>query len=211
MNADDFSPLTQALAAMLAKASPNERKKLAREIARDLRKSNLQRIRSQKNPDGTAFTKRKASTVTVLRGMKFVWKGQPRSLKNWRLRKTKKGEVITGYDLEKKAERSFYKRDILRFIEVKKDKISTSKPNKQTRMFKRLATARYLRMSANDKGVSLSFAPQVAGIAAVHHYGLKERVRGKSLEIQYPERKLLGFSPADIKHIENQLLEFLSR
>ncbi|MFR2697262.1 MAG: phage virion morphogenesis protein, partial [Proteus mirabilis] len=26
---------------MLAKASPNERKKLAREIARDLRKSNL--------------------------------------------------------------------------------------------------------------------------------------------------------------------------
>lgn len=26
MNADDFSPLTQALAAMLAKASPNERK-----------------------------------------------------------------------------------------------------------------------------------------------------------------------------------------
>ncbi|HIH6056274.1 phage virion morphogenesis protein, partial [Proteus mirabilis] len=102
-------------------------------------------------------------------------------------------------------------RDILRFIEVKKDKISTSKPNKQTRMFKRLATARYLRMSANDKGVTLSFAPQVAGIAAVHHYGLKERVRGKSLEIQYPERKLLGFSPADIKHIENQLLEFLSR
>ena len=78
-------------------------------------------------------------------------------------------------------------------------------------MFKRLATARYLRMSANDKGVTLSFAPQVAGIAAVHHYGLKERVRGKSLEIQYPERKLLGFSPTDIKHIENQLLEFLSR
>lgn len=50
MNADDFSPLTQALAAMLAKASPNERKKLAREIARDLRKSNLQRIRAQKIP-----------------------------------------------------------------------------------------------------------------------------------------------------------------
>ncbi|ENP4066632.1 TPA: phage virion morphogenesis protein, partial [Proteus mirabilis] len=71
--------------------------------------------------------------------------------------------------------------------------------------------ARYLRMSANDKGVTLSFAPQVAGIASVHHYGLKERVRGKSLEIQYPERKLLGFSPEDIKHIENQLLEFLSR
>lgn len=90
MNADDFSPLTQALAAMLVKASPNERKKLAREIARDLRKSNLQRIRAQKNPDGTAFTKRKASTVIVLRGMKFVWKGQSRSLKNWRLRKTKK-------------------------------------------------------------------------------------------------------------------------
>ncbi|WP_308807845.1 hypothetical protein [Proteus vulgaris] len=36
-------------------------------------------------------------------------------------------------------------------------------------------------------------------------------MRGKSLEIQYPERKLLGFSPVDIKHIENQLLEFLSR
>lgn len=211
MNADDFSPLTQALATMLAKTFPNERKKLAREIARDLRKSNLQRVRAQKNPDGTAFTKRKALTMTVLRGMKFVWHDQTRHIKSWSVRKTQKGELITGYDIEKKMPRSFYKRDILRFIEVKKDKISTSKPNKQTRMFKRLATARYLRMSANDKGVTLSFAPQVAGIAAVHHYGLKERVRGKSLEIQYPERKLLGFSPADIKHIENQLLEFLSR
>lgn len=60
--------------------------------------------------------------------MKFVWKGQPRSLKNWRLRKTKKGEVITGYDLEKKAERSFYKRDILRFIEVKKTKSVRQNP-----------------------------------------------------------------------------------
>lgn len=80
MNADDFSPLTQALAAMLAKASPNERKKLAREIARDLRKA-IYNVSVRKNPDGTAFTKRKASTVTVLRGMKFVWKGQSRSLK----------------------------------------------------------------------------------------------------------------------------------
>ncbi|EEG83146.1 hypothetical protein PROPEN_03910 [Proteus penneri ATCC 35198] len=53
-------------------------------------------------------------------------------------------------------------------------------------MFKRLATARYLRMSANDKGVSLSFAPQVAGIAAVHHYGLKRASAGQVIRNSIP-------------------------
>ncbi|WP_257474679.1 phage virion morphogenesis protein [Proteus vulgaris] len=149
---------------MLAKASPNERKKLAREIARDLRKSNLQRIRAQKNPDGTRIHQTKSLNGYRITGYENLsGKGNRAVLKNWRLRKTKKGEVITGYDLEREPNVVFISAIFCAYIEVKKDKISTSKPNKQTRMFKRLATARYLRMSANDKGVTLSFAPSSCG------------------------------------------------
>lgn len=44
---------------LLTKIKPEERKKLARELAIMLRKSNRQRITAQKNPDGAAFEQKK--------------------------------------------------------------------------------------------------------------------------------------------------------
>ncbi|WP_257474712.1 phage virion morphogenesis protein [Proteus vulgaris] len=63
-----FSPLTQALGRHVAKASPNERKKLAREIAVIYAKAIYNVFVRKKNPDGTAFTKRKPSTVYRITG-----------------------------------------------------------------------------------------------------------------------------------------------
>ncbi|WP_340611636.1 phage virion morphogenesis protein [Xenorhabdus bharatensis] len=52
---DDLQPLDSALTALLTKLSPASRKQLARDISRDLRKSQMQRIRAQRNPDGSRY------------------------------------------------------------------------------------------------------------------------------------------------------------
>ncbi|PHM51738.1 tail protein [Xenorhabdus sp. KK7.4] len=208
---DDLQPLDSALTALLTQLSPASRKQLARDIARDLRKSQMQRIRAQRNPDGSRYSQRKAQILTVQKGMKFVWRGETRSLKNWQYRKGKNGKVITGYDTERKGLRTFYRNDIQQMLEKKTDRLQTSKGSKKTRMFKKLATARYLRLSASDKEAVIFFAPKVANVARVHQFGLKERQRGKQIEVKYPERRLLGLTPQDIQHIEEQILAHLTR
>ncbi|QEY63359.1 phage virion morphogenesis protein [Metapseudomonas lalkuanensis] len=45
--------------ALLVKLGPSERRRLTQTIARDLRRSQQQRIASQRNPDGSAYTPRK--------------------------------------------------------------------------------------------------------------------------------------------------------
>ncbi|WGL95309.1 phage virion morphogenesis protein [Arsenophonus nasoniae] len=197
-----------ALTVLLKKLTPAQRKQLSRLIARDLRNNQLKRIRRQQNPDGSPYAPRKASFVTVLRALRFLWRGQHRQLKNWRSQKTGRGEVITGIDVDNNQERSFYRRDIERFIAVKKERISTQRKRKQTRMFKKLASAKYLRRNANDSEAVLFFSPQVAEIAETHHFGLTEK--GRYHPIHYPARQLLGLTPADIAHLEDQILAFLA-
>ncbi|WP_027711610.1 phage virion morphogenesis protein [Dickeya chrysanthemi] len=58
---DDFQHVEGWLAALLAKLTPAERKTLLREVARDLRKRQQDRIRLQQNPDGSAFEPRRVS------------------------------------------------------------------------------------------------------------------------------------------------------
>ena len=204
MSEHALDALEHELAGLLARVSPAERKKLSREIVRDLRKSQIKRIREQKNPDGSAFTRRKAQFITVQREMRFIWRGQQRSLKNWQQNK----RMITGFDVNKGAVRSFRKGDIQRFIAVKKDRIKVKGKSKQTRMFKRLATARYMRAFSNENEAAIFFAPAAANIAAIHQYGLKEKLR--NLDIQYPSRQLLGFSADDTHRIEAAIIDFLA-
>jgi phage virion morphogenesis protein len=208
---DDLQPLETELTALLAKLSPASRKQLAHDIARDLRKSQMQRIRAQRNPNGSRYTQRKAQILNVQKGMKFVWRGETRSLKNWQFRKGKNGDVITGYDIERKGLRTFYKADIQKMLEMKTERLAIRKNSKKARMFKRLATARYLRMSSNDREAVIFFAPKAAAIARVHHYGLTEKMRGKNTKVKYPPRQLLGLTPQDIAHIEDQILAHLTR
>lgn len=204
MSEQSLDALEHELAGLLARVRPAERKKLSREIVRNLRNSQIKRIREQKNPDGSAYTRRKAQFITVQREMKFIWRGQQRSLKNWQQNK----RMITGFDTDKGAVRSFRKGDIQRFVSVKKDRIKVRGKSKQTRMFKRLATARYMRIFANENEASIYFAPAAATIAAVHQFGLKERLR--NMDIQYPSRQLLGYSPEDVRRIESLLIDFLA-
>jgi len=66
----DLAPHLQGL---LAALGPAERRRLAREVAADLRRSNQRRIAAQQNPDGTPYAPRKprlrAKAGRIKRGM----------------------------------------------------------------------------------------------------------------------------------------------
>ncbi|MEX9927247.1 phage virion morphogenesis protein [Providencia rettgeri] len=205
MNDDTLRQLDSELTHLLTRMSQGQRRQLAKEITRDLRRSQIKRISQQKNPDGSPYTKRKANFITVQREIQFMWHGQKRTLRNWR----GNSKTITGQDANKKAQRSFRKSDIQRYISIKKDKISTARKTKQTRMFKKLATARFLRAYNSDKEAVIYFLPSAANIAGVHQFGLTERIG--NTKITYPSRQLLGLTPQEIRHIESQIIDFLSQ
>ncbi|MTC25198.1 phage virion morphogenesis protein [Providencia alcalifaciens] len=205
MNDDTLRQLDSELTHLLTRMSQGQRRQLAKEITRDLRRSQIKRISQQKNPDGSPYTKRKANFITVQREIQFMWHGQKRTLRNWR----GNSKTITGQDANKKAQRSFRKSDIQRYISIKKDKISTERKTKQTRMFKKLATARFLGAYNSDKEAVIYFLPSAANIAGVHQFGLTERIG--NAKITYPSRQLLGLTPEEIRHIESQIIDFLSR
>jgi phage virion morphogenesis protein len=56
---DDLSALETWLSPLLEKIKPQERTRLARDAAREIRKNQTKRITAQKNPDGSAYEKRK--------------------------------------------------------------------------------------------------------------------------------------------------------
>ncbi|WP_447555694.1 phage virion morphogenesis protein [Vreelandella sp. EE22] len=60
---DELQPLESWLTPLIDKLTPKDRRVLARNVARDLRVSNRERIKAQTNPDGTPFEPR-----TELRG-----------------------------------------------------------------------------------------------------------------------------------------------
>lgn len=57
--ADDLSALEDWAGALLNQLQPKERRQLNTRIARELRRSQQQRMAAQRNPDGTAYTPRK--------------------------------------------------------------------------------------------------------------------------------------------------------
>lgn len=55
----DLRALEDWAGALLAKLDPKERRKINQTIARELRRSQQQRIKAQRNPDGTSYAPRK--------------------------------------------------------------------------------------------------------------------------------------------------------
>ncbi|HCR0902796.1 TPA: phage virion morphogenesis protein [Enterobacter cloacae] len=64
----DFKPFDDKLAGLLASLSPAGRRKLAGEIAKELRKSQQQRIKQQKTPDGSPYQARKRQPLRAKTG-----------------------------------------------------------------------------------------------------------------------------------------------
>ncbi|MCK7217623.1 phage virion morphogenesis protein [Enterobacter cloacae] len=64
----DFKPFDNQLAGLLAALSPARRRKLAGEIAKQLRTAQQQRIKQQKAPDGSPYQARKRQPLRAKTG-----------------------------------------------------------------------------------------------------------------------------------------------
>ncbi|EKN3499893.1 phage virion morphogenesis protein [Yersinia enterocolitica] len=77
-------------------------------------------------------------------------------------------------------------------------------------MFAKLRTARYIKANSSPDEAVVEFAGRVQRMAAVHHFGLRDRPNVHSKDVQYDERQLLGFDKDSIQLIEKELLIKLS-
>lgn len=145
----ELQQLDNWLTPLIESLSAKERRVLAREVARDLRIANRERIKAQTNPDGTPYEPRKQ-----LRGRSGA--------------------------IRRKA------------------------------MFKKLGTAKYLKVKTSADEAAVEFRGQVARIARVHHYGLRDRVEKGGPQHQYARRELIGITAKDADHIAESVLNHLS-
>lgn len=65
---NDFKPFDDKLAGLIGALSPASRRRLASDIAKELRKSQQQRIKQQKAPDGTPYQARKRQPLRAKKG-----------------------------------------------------------------------------------------------------------------------------------------------
>jgi phage virion morphogenesis protein len=65
---NEFKPFDDKLAGLIGALSPASRCKLAAEIAKELRRSQQQRIKQQKAPDGTPYQERKRQPLRTKSG-----------------------------------------------------------------------------------------------------------------------------------------------
>jgi len=77
-------------------------------------------------------------------------------------------------------------------------------------MFAKLKTAEYLKVSVNKEQAQIGFAKEVFQITRVHHYGLREKMRGRANVVKYSERRLLGFNLELVDHIRDLMLHYIS-
>lgn len=92
----------------------------------------------------------------------------------------------------------------------RKPQLRSKKGRIRRQMFRKLRTARYMKGKGDGQGATISFISNVRHMAAVHQYGLRDRVNRYELEVDYPQRQLLGFSAEDIQKIEVLIVHFLT-
>ncbi|ELR5270857.1 phage virion morphogenesis protein [Providencia rettgeri] len=187
-----FAQLDDELSRLLSTTSPAYRRRLSARLAKAIRTDQQKRIRSQKNSDGSAYQARKTKVLRSKQSVEFLYKGEVRRLRSWRSTKGRNGRMITGFDEERGALRSFYRSDIDRFlaINLSETRRSTKRPDP---MFQRLRSARFLRMQSTPAAAVVGFQGRAAAIARQHQYGLTGTIN-ELAKTQYPQRELLGLS-----------------
>ncbi|WP_338804804.1 phage virion morphogenesis protein [Xenorhabdus griffiniae] len=195
--------LENELQRLLSTTSPGYRGRLARQLATAIRTDQQRRIRSQKNVDGSGYEPRRRRILRSQRGIRFIYRGAARHLKNWRATRGRRGRMITGFDEDRHAVRSFYRSDIDRYLEI--DHSETRKTTtRRDPMFQRLRTARFLRMRTSADSAVVGFQGQAAAIARQHQYGLTGSINALA-RTKYPKRELLGLS----EHEKLKLIELI--
>lgn len=203
-----FQQLDQVFAEILSAMTPARRLRTARGVATMLRRTQSQRIGKQSSPEGVPYPKRRRRVLRSQAGIGFIWQGEERRLRNWRATRGSRGRMLTGFDEERGAVRSFYRADIERYLDISFNETRRD-TTKADPMFRRLRTTRFLKASATSEGASVGFNGVAARIARVHQYGLRDRVNDSGAMASYPRRELLGLSKSDRMMIARQVIDSL--
>ncbi|MCC8364992.1 phage virion morphogenesis protein [Xenorhabdus sp. PB61.4] len=195
--------LENELQRLLSTTTPGYRSRLARQLATAIRSDQQKRIRSQKNIDGSGYEPRRRRILRSQKGIRFIYRGNVRSLKNWRSTRGRRGRMIAGFDEDKGAVRSFYRGDIDRYLDINHSETRTTTTLRDP-MFPRLRTARLLKMRTSADSAVVGFQGKAAAIARQHQYGLTGSINALA-QVKYPRRELLGLS----EHEKVKLIELI--
>lgn len=201
---EGFDQLERLAADLLAQVSPAKRRSVLMRVARHVQASQRNRIGRQEQPDGSKFAPRheKRELVPGAYPLKFLYpKGaaEPRlvHMRSW----TRQGPIITGFDIEAEAIRSFYWDKVDRFLPVPAGEAAQKPPRRRRQrraaMFRRLRLQRLLRAGAGSEEAWAGFDGRAAAIALVHHEGGRDRPAKGAKTVRYDRRILLGLSTAD--------------
>ncbi|AGK47869.1 phage virion morphogenesis family protein [Burkholderia thailandensis MSMB121] len=80
---------------------------------------------------------------------------------------------------------------------------------KREATFRKLRTARYLRIDVDSASLAIGFDERLSRIARVHQEGQKAFVEPGGPFAQYPVRVVLGFADADRELVRDRLLRYL--
>ena len=195
---DNLLAFTSRLEGLINAVTPEQRRTMAVEIARKLRQINRARIRSQYNPDGSAFTPRKKTQsegVSYIKtGETFKYHGVDRRL----VTQKDMGLYVVGFDEINRELRRFYKSEV---VPPQGTSWGVAAHKNPKIMFSKLATDRFLKTLASNDGAKVYFGNGGGGIASLHHYGTPT----------LPERQLLGITPADQKMIVEIMVKALAK
>lgn len=219
---DDLAELERIAGALLRGLSRNRRRTLMRQMARELAIGQRQRITAQRQPDGTAFAPRKPKAPPISgRGAAcFLYpsggSGAPRRviMKSFTWGS---GQMMTGFDIEAGAIRSFEFGRIVKHLPVPEEYRNTTTGRLRRRgglrrraMFRRLASSRFLKTGTDDQGFWVGFSGKVSQIADVHQHGLRDKPSLRAKAVPYPKRELLGDTPADRERLLDLLYSQLA-
>ncbi|MCP9269364.1 phage virion morphogenesis protein [Xenorhabdus sp. XENO-1] len=195
--------LENELQRLLSTTSPGYRSRLARQLATAIRTDQQKRIRGQKNTDGSSYEPRRRRILRSQKGIRFIHRGEVRSLKNWRATRGRRGRMITGFDEDRGAVRSFYRSEIERYLEINRSETRKT-TTRRNPMFQRLRAAKFLRMRTSAETAVVGFQGKAAAIARQHQYGLEGSINALA-RTRYPQRELLGLS----EHEKLKLIEMI--
>ncbi|PNU04546.1 phage virion morphogenesis protein [Novosphingobium guangzhouense] len=220
---DDLAEIERIAGALVRSLSSGERRKMLRSMARALAISQRERITAQRQPDGSAFAKRKdkAPPVTGRGAACFLYPsggtGEPRRVImksfSWGT-----GRMMTGFDIEAGSIRSFEFDKIVKWLPVPEEHRNAGGGRLRRRgglrrraMFRRLASSRFLKTGTDDQGFWVGFSGKVSQIADVHQHGLRDRPSLRAKAVPYPKRELLGATTADRDRLLDVLLGQVSQ
>ena len=188
--------------AMLQSLSGGERRRILRDVARQVATSQRERIGRQRAPDGSAFPARKPREAAAPGAypLRFLYpKGaaEPRAvtMASW----VRQGPLITGFDQEVGEIRSFFWDKVAKWLPTgdlagSRGRFRRRGAIRQKAMFRKLRGGRFLRSGATENEAWVGFSGHVAEIAWVHQEGRSDRPGPRARPVRYPRRELIGLT-----------------